>query len=76
MPRIAIRKDQLSDLRDAVFRTSGVNFDTEDDGQIYAMLKHVAEEVPEAEVTIVFPKGDRYLVTCNDTFLAELQKRM
>ena len=76
MPRIAIRRDQLTDLRDDIFRKSGMNFDTKNDGQIFAMLKHLAEEESGAEVTIVFPKGDRYLVTCNAEFLAALQSRM
>ena len=76
MPRIALQRDSLDSLRDTVLRTRGVAFDMDDDGQIYAMLKYWAEEVAEgsAEVSIVLRKGPRYLVTCNQEFLQELQK--
>ena len=78
MPRIALQKDSLEQLRDKVLRTRGVAFDMADDGQIYAMLKYWADEMAGegAEVSIVLRKGPRYLVTCSQEFLQELQQEI
>ncbi len=78
MPRIALQKDVLGQLRDKVLRMRGVAFDMEDDGQVYAMLKYWADEMSEegAGVSIVLRKEGKYLVTCTREFLQGLQKEL
>jgi hypothetical protein len=78
VPRIALQKDILEQLRDKVLRSRGVAFDMGDDGQVYAMLKYMADEMigGEAGVSVVLRKGKKYLVTCTTEFLGALQKEL
>ena len=78
MPRIALQKEILGQLRDKVLRSRGVAFSMDDDGQVYALLKYWAEEMAGegASVSRVLPKEGRYLVTCTTEFLQALQSEL
>ncbi len=78
MPRIALQKSVLEQLRDKVLRARGVAFDMEDDGQVYAMLKYFADEIGRAAagVSVELPKEAGSLVTSTKEFLQTLQSEL